>query len=95
MKVEDLDVVFIDADDVVEVKCTEALWKALEKTSGEYLFKFVRLRGQGAAVGQKREVTMAIRSPETGALDRPLPSKPTRTPRELLSEESLGLEVAP
>jgi hypothetical protein len=62
------------------------VWKALEKTSGEYFYKFVRLPVQGAAVGQKREVTMAIRSVETVALDRPLP---------LLSEESVRVEVAP
>ncbi len=91
--------VFIGADDVVhvvEVKRTdEALWKALEKTSGDYVDKFVQLRGDGAMVGQRREVTMAIRSPETGALDRPVTIGEDETPRAMLSEESIRLEFEP
>ncbi len=96
---EDLDVVFIDADDVVhvvEVKRTdEALWKALEKTSGEYVDKFVQLRGDGAVVGQKREVTMAIRSPETGAVDRHLTVGEGETPRAVLAKKAIRVEFKP
>ncbi|MEQ9501321.1 MAG: hypothetical protein RIT81_30915 [Deltaproteobacteria bacterium] len=94
---EDLDVVFIDADDVVQVvevkRTDEALWKALEKTEGAYFYKFVSLRGEGAVVGQKREVTMAIRSPETGALDRRLPIDRKPTPRRLLDANRVQLEA--
>ncbi|MEQ8280414.1 MAG: hypothetical protein RKU31_42475 [Deltaproteobacteria bacterium] len=96
---EDIDVVFIDADDVVhvvEVKRTdEALWKALEKTSGDYVDKFVQLRGEGAAAEQKREVTMAIRSPGTGALDRPLTVGEGETPRAVLAKKAIRVEFEP
>ena len=94
---QDLDVVFLDAEgkvQLVEVKRSdEALWHAIAKSDGgKYLEKFAQFRDERAAVlGTKVEVRVVLSEPGGTALDRIVPEAGD-TPRNLAKDLDIVIE---
>ena len=79
---------------MVEVKrSAESLWQAIESSEGgKYLRKFARFREEGAQVGQKREVRVALRQEGDAALGRYSP-RANGTPRKVAERNGVAIEM--